>query len=160
MVKLSSLLAISILSLTITVSIKDFKPAFGKWQGTITYLDYTTGKPFTMPCNITISIDKARSHQLIFGFEYPKEPKANGNDTLVINADGTMIDDATVVSKITQNDVLVITAEKNGVDGNDNKKAVIRYVYTIGKKAFSKRKEVKFEGEDTWILRNEFKMNR
>lgn len=29
-----------------------------------------------------------------------------------------------------------------------------------GKKSFSIRKEVKFEGEEKWILRNEYKMAR
>jgi hypothetical protein len=142
----------------ITVSVNDFKPAFGKWQGTITYLDYSTGKSFTMPANLTIT--KKDAEQLVFAFEYPKEPKANGKDTLTISDDGTMIDDAIVVSKQKENGTMIITAEKNGVDGNDNKKAVMRYVYTIGKKIFCKRKEVKFDGEEKWIMRNEYKMSR
>jgi len=143
-----------------TVSIKDFKPALGKWKGTITYLDYTSGKPFTMPCNITITNDKTNSRQLILAFEYPDEPKANGNDTLRISADRTMIDDEKVIAKENKDGVLQIVTETNGVDGNDNKKALIRHIYTISKKTFIQRKEVKFEGEDKFIMRNEFKMSR
>jgi hypothetical protein len=152
-------LALFILFETI-VSVKDFKPGFGKWQGTITYLDYTSGKPFTMPCNLTISKDKTNTQRLVLAYEYPNEPKANGNDTIVISADGKMIDDEMFVSKEKVNGVLTITAEKSGVDGNDNKKAILRHVYIIGKKTFIKRKEVKFDGEEKWILRNEFKMSR
>jgi hypothetical protein len=142
------------------VSIKDLKPALGKWKGTITYLDYTSGKPFTMPCNITITGDKTNFHRLILAFDYPKEPKANGNDTLSTSADGSMIDSEKIVSKENKESALQITTQTNGVDGNDNKNALIRHIYTISKKIFIKRKEVRFDGEDKFIMRNEFKMSR
>ena len=142
------------------VSVKDFKPAFGKWTGTITYLDYTSGKPFTMPANVSINKNKKDAKQLILAFEYPKEPQANGNDTLIISADGSMIDNAKLVSKEDQNGIMQIITEESGIDGNDNKKALIRYIYRISKSSFIKRKEVKFEGEEKFIMRNEFKMVR
>lgn len=142
------------------ISVKDFKPALGKWRGSLTYLDYTSGKPYVMPCNITVRKNAANPRQLIFAIEYPDEPRANGNDTLTISTGGKMIDDAAVVSKEKEKGFVTITADKNGTDGNDNRKAVIRHIYTIGKKSFSKRKEVKFDGEDKWILRNEYKMAR
>jgi hypothetical protein len=144
----------------LTVSIKDFKPAFGKWRGTLTYLDYTSGKPYTMPCNITVRKDESNSNQVILAYEYPNEPKANGKDTIIISTDGRMIDDEQVVSKEKGNGLLKIISERNGVDGNDSKKAVIRHVYSIGKKSFSVRKEVRFDGDEKWILRNEYKMSR
>ena len=157
---MNKLILFATLILSVTVSVKDFKPAFGKWKGTITYLDYTSGKPFTMPCNITITRDKAKAEQLFFAFEYPEEPKANGKDTLLISADGTTIDGEKVITKENKDGALQIITETGGVDGNDNKKATIRHVYTISKKIFIKRKEVKFEGESNFIMRNEFKMFR
>lgn len=160
MPKLSFILIAFAFAITTSVSVKDFKPAYGKWTGTITYLDYTSGKPFTMPANVTISKNKKDPNQLILAFEYPEEPKANGNDTLTISRDGTMIDDTKVVSKAEREGVLQIMTEKNGADGNDNKKALVRYVYSISKRSFIKKKEVKFDGEDKFIIRNEFKMSR
>ncbi len=147
---------------TITqVTQKDFKPAFGKWKGSLTYLDYSSGKPYTMPANVTISKDGNNVHQLIFAFAYPDEPKANGNDTLVITDDGLQVDGAMVVSKKkNSHGTLEIITEKNGVDGNDNRKAVLRHIYSIGKKKFSNRKEVRFDGEEKFILRNEYVMGR
>jgi hypothetical protein len=145
---------------TTTVSVKDFKPAFGKWEGSLTYLDYSSGKPYTMPANITVSANPQNGRQLILAFEYPNEPKANGNDTLIISGDGTMLNGAMVVSKQKSKGLLEIITERNGVDGNDRKKAVIRHIYSIGKKSFSNRKEVRFDGEDKWIMRNEYKMTR
>lgn len=154
------LLATSLLFIDPVASVKDFKPAFGKWKGTLTYLDYTSGKPYTMPCNITVAADKTNTKQLVYIYEYPDEPKANGNDTLVVSEDGKNINGYNVVSKSKENGLLKIITEKNGVDGNDNRKAVLRYSYSIGKRIFSKRKEVKFEGETSWVLRNEYKMSR
>ena len=144
-----------------TVSIKNFKPAFGKWKGTLTYLDYSSGRPYTMPANVIISRDNNNEHQLILAFEYPDEPKANGNNTLIISNDGLQIDGAAVVSKKkTSEGFLEIVTEKDGIDGNDNRKAVLKHIYTIGKKMFSNRKEVRFDGEEKFILRNEYKMSR
>ena len=146
--------------LAVSVSVKDFKPAFGKWKGTLTYLDYTSGKPYTMPCNITVNPVDSNPQQLVIAYEYPDEPKANGNDTLVISGDGKMIDDGTVIVKEKIGGLLKVITEKNGVDGNESRKAQIRLIYEAGKKSFSIRKEVKFEGEEKWILRNEYKMAR
>ena len=144
-----------------TVSVKDFKPALGKWKGTITYLDYSSGKPFTMPANVTISKHNNNTQRLILAFAYPEEPKANGNDTLVISSDGMQIDGAAVVSKNKNSDGnLEIVTEKLGIDGNDNRKAILKHIYTIGKKIFINRKEVKFDGEEKFILRNEYSMKR
>jgi len=142
------------------ISIADFKMSEGKWKGTLTYLDYTSGKPYTMPCNITVSPVNSNPQQLVIAYEYPDEPKANGNDTLVISRDGKMIDDGTVIVKEKIGGLLKVITEKNGVDGNESRKAQIRLIYEAGKKSFSIRKEVKFEGEEKWILRNEYKMAR
>jgi hypothetical protein len=140
---------------------KDFKPAFGKWEGSLTYLDYSSGKPYTMPANITVSKNKDNKQQIVLAFEYPNEPKANGNDTLVISDDGLQIDGAIIVSKIKNSDgSIVIITDKEGVDGNDNRSATLRHIYNISKKIFSNRKEVRFKGEEKFILRNEYKMSR
>jgi hypothetical protein len=144
-----------------SVTEKDFKPAFGKWKGSLTYLDYSSGKPYTMPANINVTKNKENKQQLILAFEYPNEPKANGNDTLVISDDGLQIDGAVIVSKIKNSDgSIVIITDKEGVDGNDNRSATLRHIYTISKKVFSNRKEVRFKGEEKFILRNEYKMSR
>ena len=142
-----------------SVSVKDFKPALGKWKGSLTYIDYSSGKPYTMPVNITIS--NYEKQGLILKMEYPNEPIANGSDTLFISADGTMLDKASVVSnKKIGNNIREIVTDRDGTDGNDYRKAVLRYIYTISKSKFICRKEVRFDGEEKFILRNEYNMNR
>lgn len=130
-------LLLSPVFLALTVSVKDFKPAFGQWKGTLTYLDYTSGKPYTMPCNITLNPVNANPQQLVIAYEYPDEPKANGNNTLVISRDGKMIDDEMVVVKEKTGGLLKVITEKNGVEGNENRKALIRHIFETRKKALA-----------------------
>ena len=137
----------------------DFVSAEGYWKGTLTYLDYSSGKPYSMPASITLSTNK--TGEIYFSFVYPDEPKANSKDTLKITKNGLEFDGATVTSKMRKEDgSLIIITDRDGFDGNDNKKAVIRHVYTIGNTIFNNRKEVKFEGTDKWILRNEYAFTR
>lgn len=145
----------------ISISVKDFKPVYGSWQGTITYKDYTSGKPFTMPANLTVNPAPTNKNQLVLIYEYPNEPKANGNDTMSFSVDGQQLNNETLVSKTKKDKgTLEIITERAGVDGNDNKKALIRHVYTISKKRFIIRKEVKFDGTGEYIMRNEYSMSR
>jgi hypothetical protein len=139
------------------ISTVDFTAALGAWKGKLTYLDYSSGKPYTMPANVTISVNAKAKGQIILVLIYPDEPKANGTDTLVISENGTELNGAKLVSKkITGEGSVQIITDEEGNDGNDNKKAVIRHIYTMNKNNFSNRKEVRFAGTDTWVLRNEY----
>jgi hypothetical protein len=144
-----------------SVSVKDFKPAFGNWKGTITYKDYTSWKPFTMPANLIVAPGATNKYQLILFYEYPNEPKANADDTISFSVDGQQLNNETLVSKTRkEKGTLEIITEKAGVDGNENKKALIRHIYSINKKRFIIRKEVKFDGTGEYIMRNEYSMSR
>jgi hypothetical protein len=143
-----------------TVSVKDFAVALGPWKGKLTYLDYTSGKPYTMPANITLAI-LADNSGIELALVYPDEPKANGKDTLFISGSGSLLNKAMVVSKKTLPDGSVqIITDIDGRDGNDNKAATLRHIYTIKKNNFSNRKEVRFAGTDQWIMRNEYVFSR
>jgi uncharacterized protein (UPF0333 family) len=138
----------------------DFIALTGSWKGSLTYLDYTSGKPYTMPADIDIKqVDK--SNKFIFSNIYPNEQSANSTDTISIAADGRYIDKERVISKKkdSNGDIEIVTEEK-GTDGNDHKKATIRHTYLIGKNHFSKRKDVKFDGEVNWIKRHEYSYTR
>ncbi len=128
----------------------------GSWKGSLTYLDYQSGKPYTMPANANIST-LSNSNNLLVEMIYPDEPKANGKDTLLVNAGFTSFDGYTIVSRksLTDGSVEIIT-KHNGQDGNDKKNAIIRKTYTIGKNVFINRKDVQFEGTTEWIKRNEY----
>ncbi len=144
-----------------TVGMNDFAPAFGKMRGSLTYLDYTSGKPYTMPANIILGVSVSNRYALIRMLEYPDEPKANGKDTLLIEQGGAVFNGGKLVEKMRLPDgSLQMITEREGVDGNDNKKATIRNTYTIGKNIFSNRKEIRFAGEEKWIERHIYSFRR
>lgn len=137
---------------------KDLSSSLGNWEGKLTYLDYSTGKPFTMSANIKISLTENKSGY-IMGYEYPKEPHANSKDTTYIKNKLFGRDKIIAFKKVADGDFSLVT-EIAGEDGNDYKKAILRYTYQLKSNTYSIVKEVKFEGTDKWIKRNEYLFNR
>jgi len=142
------------------ITMKDFVPSLGDWTGNLTYLDYTSGKPYTLPVKINISQNKGSLEELIWVYTYPNEPRANSIDTVKITRNGAGIDNERVVEVLRSVQANFITTERNGVDGNDHKPAVIRHVYAFGNENLEIKKLVKFDGEDKWILRNDYVLKR
>jgi hypothetical protein len=139
------------------ISPNDFRAVFGKWTGELTYSDYRTGVPIKIP--VEIKVDETNSvNTIIISYIYPKEPKANASDTLRIAADGKWLNDKNIISVKKENGLINILAERNGED--NNKFAVLRYNYSIGKNQFIIRKEVKYMNTDNFIFRNEYNFKR
>lgn len=134
--------------------IKDLANSVGNWEGKLTYLDYSSGKPYTMSANIKISLTEDKTGY-IMGYEYPKEPHANSIDTTFIVNNLFGKDKIVEFNKAADGGFTLIT-EIEGEDGNDNKKAILRHTYTLKKNTYSVVKEVKFNGTDKWIKRNEY----
>ena len=141
-----------------TIKIKDLSSSVGSWEGKLTYLDYASGKPYTMSANIKISLTTDRKGYVL-GYEYPKEPHANSKDTTFIMGNYFGKDKIVEFKKESSGDYKMIT-EVDGNDGNDNKKAILRHTYLLKSKSFSIIKEVKFEGTNLWIKRNEYLLDR
>jgi hypothetical protein len=141
-----------------SLQVKDLSSSVGSWEGKLTYLDYSSGKPYTMLANIKISLT-ADNMGYVMSYEYPKEPHANSKDTTFIvgNYFGK---DKIVKFKKHSDAEYKMTTEVDGNDGNENKKAVLRHTYLLKSNTFSVTKEVKFEGSDKWIKRNEYLFNR
>ncbi len=140
------------------VSSNDLTTIVGEWEGNITYLDYQTNKPFTMPANLVVNQGKD-IFSLVLKNIYPNEPKANSTSKIKISKDGTLLNKNKVTSREEIADgQLKIQTEHSGKD--DNKKALIRYTYHISQNAFSIKKEVQFNPADSWIKRSEFSYNR
>jgi hypothetical protein len=141
------------------INAKDLQLLTGCWSGSITYLDYTSGKAFSMPAKLQIA--EPTANEFVLSNIYPEEPKANGNDTLTISADGRSINEEMLKSvKIDPSGETVIITEKLGKDGNDNKPALLRHIYSMSKTHLVIRKEVQFVGTQPWVKRNEFSYAR
>jgi len=139
-----------------TVDPEDIEIILGDWTGSLTYIDYSSNEPYTMPADVTVKQDK---NKLTLNFKYPNEPNANSKGQISISKKGDKINKEIVVSKRElSNEQLEIITE---YDGKDNeKKALIRNKYIIGSKKFVVRKEVKFENSNEWIMRNEYSFER
>ncbi len=136
------------------VTIDDLKTLLGDWTGTLTYIDYSSNKPYTMPSNLSIKQGKNKNHLILFNI-YPNEPKANNKDKIKVSKNGELLNNHKVKSKQKlSNGQIQITTEYSGKD--NNKKALIRNLYILGENQFIIRKEVKYENSDEWLKRNEF----
>ena len=135
---------------------KDFNKLSGTWQGSLTYLDYSSGKPYTMPADIDIKrINK--TNKFVFSNIYTNEVSSNSIDTVSISTDGKYIDKELIkLRRKLPNGDIEITTEESGKDGNDNKPAIFRHTYTFGLTTYKNRKDVKFNGETEWINRHEY----
>ena len=74
------------------------KQLLGDWKGRLTYLDYQSNKPYTMPADLIVT-QLPNGYQLVFSNIYPNEPKANNHDTLTLREGGKMIDNEVVMSR-------------------------------------------------------------
>jgi hypothetical protein len=140
-----------------SLQVKDLSNSVGSWEGKLTYLDYSSGKPYTMSANIKISLTE-NSNGYIMGYEYPNEPQANSKDTTYITNNLFGKDKIVEFKKEVDGGFKLVT-EFAGEDGNDNKKATLRHTYILKSNTFSIIKDVKFEGTDKWIKRNEYLLN-
>ncbi|WP_231459978.1 hypothetical protein [Pedobacter sp. Leaf132] len=140
--------------------LKDFESLSGDWNGSLTYLDYSTGKPYTMPANIVVK-RIGKTNKFSFANIYPNEMNANSVDTIMISTDGKLLNDELVIShkRMLTGNTEIIT-ETMGTDGNENKPATIKHIYTVGNKVYKKQKYVKFNPEDEWIKRHEYAYTR
>ncbi len=138
------------------VTTSHLKPLIGNWTGTLTYLDYKSNKPYTMPANIEVSrIGKLK--EFLVANIYPNEPKANSTDTIRISKKGTILNNNILQSnKKLQNGNREIITTVLDTDGNDKKQATIKKTYTIGKNIYKVKKEVQFEGTTNWVTRHKY----
>jgi hypothetical protein len=135
----------------------DFQKVIGSWQGTLTYLDYSSNKTVRIPATIDIQ-QLGRKPRFTFANSFPKEPHVKWIDTLIISSDSLMIGDEKILSReVVSDGTTRIQTEMKGVDGNDNKPALFRFTYILGYDVFAKRKEVQFVGTNEWIERHEYR---
>ena len=141
-----------------TIQVNNLSSSIGNWEGKLTYLDYSSGNPYTMIANIKIKFT-ADKKGYVMGYEYPKEPHANSKDTTFI-IDNFFGKDKIIEFKKDSDGGFRLVTEIVGEDGNDHKKAILRHTYQLISNTYSITKEVKFEGSDIWIKRNEYLLNR
>jgi len=141
-----------------SVTKQDIDKLIGGWTGMLTYVDYSSKKQYSMPCNLKIN---GNERKLKLSYSYPNEPNANSKGKIKVSKDGSTINKKKIVSKTVDSaNNVEIKVEHLGKDGNEGKNALIRETYKIGMEYFVIRKEVKFEGTSNWMIRNEYDFKR
>lgn len=141
-----------------SITSMDLNPLIGDWSGSLTYIDYSSNNPFSMPAKLNVKQGKNEREFILF-ISYPKEPKANGKEKIKISKKGDKLNNYQVISKdVLENSQIQIITEHAGKD--NNKKATIRDIYILGEKQFIIRKEVQFENSTKWLKRNEYSFSK
>lgn len=130
-----------------------------EWTGNLVYLDYQKNKSVSIPSNLTVTKSAADKSSWTFEYRYPDEPKANSKANVTLGEDGKLIDGERVIERAKlSGDRLKIVTEKSGSD--NDKKALFRFTYLLGKTSLSIKKEVRYEDAKKFFVRNEYRWKR
>ncbi|MCB0705873.1 MAG: hypothetical protein KDC34_11210 [Saprospiraceae bacterium] len=134
----------------------DLALLIGHWEGTLTYLDYNTNEPYTLPAHLDVAPGR-NDYQINASHIFPGEPKANSDFKLNISRSGNKLNKRKVISRTVLPDGKIqIITEYSYKDGDEKKMATNRVTYTIGKDTYSVRKDVQFEGTNDWTMLNNY----
>jgi hypothetical protein len=136
-----------------TITIKDLEILNNtSWKGTLTYIDYETGKPTDVATTLQLSVNE---NSLITNLQYTYEPNKNVLATTKIKKNGTYFGKQKIINKsITNDGTVTIISKFEGKD--DRKKATMFFTYVYNKKSYSVTKEVQYNGQDEKLLRNKY----
>jgi hypothetical protein len=140
----------------VTISAKELKSFIGCWQGTLNYSGTMIRKPFVTTAELVVK-QLAKVNQFQFLHIYTKDPKENVADTITISKDGKKLNNGVIKSKryTSEGDLEIIT-EVSGFDHDNNKPSIVRQTYRIGKKLYTYKKQVKLQGQEDWLDREDF----
>ena len=137
---------------------EDFRVVAGSgWKGHLSYLDYSSEALSQIP--VEIQVDEPNGLTLVYSTRYPGETQYNTRETIELSRDGRKLNGGLIIARNrNDNGDLALVTTYQGED--DNRRADIRVTYTLGSTAFSISKEVQFEGEDEYFLRNRYLLVR
>ncbi|NNF66130.1 MAG: hypothetical protein HKM98_01330 [Gammaproteobacteria bacterium] len=140
------------------VSTEDFRVAAGSdWKGHLSYLDYSSGSMSRIP--VEIEIEEPTGRTLVYSIKYPGETQYNAREKIKFSRDGRQLDGGLIVAREQNADGdLVLVTTFRGED--DDRPADIRMTYEIGSSEFSISKEVRFEDDSEYLLRNKYSLSR
>jgi hypothetical protein len=132
------------------------------WNGTLTYLDYTSREHTTIKSSLSVTRLPARPDSAIawdMRLGYADEPQANSGETAVLTRDGRVFRDGAVLERTVLPDGSVrIVTERDGED--DHRNARFRFVYLLGREQSSIQKLVRFTPQDAFFERHIYRWSR
>jgi hypothetical protein len=129
------------------------------WKGSLIYRDYQTNKPTAIETTLDVArVEGSETPQWDFRRGYPKEPHANANEVIALNADGTMLGEERVIERaaLPGGGVKIVTEQEST---DNDKPARFRFVYTIDERSLRIVKLVR-TGDEPEFERNRIELTR
>ncbi len=129
------------------------------WIGTLTYKDYSSGRPTTIDSSFMVSRVPGEPAAWKFGYGYSKEPHADAEEVVRLSSDGRVLGDERVVAVERGADgSLRFTTESEGDD--DGRPSLFRFEHVSTPTTLTRRKLVRFEGESEFFERHIYRWAR
>ncbi len=144
-----------------TIQIDEVKHLNGLYTGTLTYLDYTSNERETLPLIGNCYVEK---NNLILEFTFNEWGKVIRHKYDLEIKNGTIYTDGPLKLEEKKYDTATKSFRyvftERGKDGNEGKPCTFRHTVTYDNNVFAMTKDVKFDGEDEYFNRNEYKITR
>ena len=126
-----------------------------KWEGTLTYTDYQSGKLVAIDATMQVIIE---GDEIIYNVQYTYEPNKNHKGPVKIKKNGTYFGEEKVVSFANNNGAKVLVTNYTGKD--DDRKADIYITHTITNSSYTISKEVVYIYTKERSIRNTYKQTK
>ncbi|OUJ72933.1 hypothetical protein [Hymenobacter crusticola] len=147
-----------------TVTRADLKPLLrADWQGALTYRDYQNQQLVTLATQLSATETTPQVVTLNYVYREPNGKQVRGADQLRLQANGTQIEWDGLLMRVQQKRLLprrVVQLVLVGEGTDNNQRATVRRTVLLAARQYSVRKEVRFQGDTTFLLRHEYQFQR
>jgi len=142
------------------VTATDLRPLLrSEWQGALTYRDYQNQQLVTLPTQLHVSQVTPQELTLSYDYREPNGKVVQGTDHLRLQENGTQLEWDGLLMQVQRKQKLpahTLRLELLGEGQDNNRSATIRRTVLLAEKRYSVRKEVRFAGDTTFLLRHEY----
>ena len=159
--KTFKIIAIICLNLTLSfgqnsVTISDFEILNNtKWEGTLTYIDYQSGKPTDIDTKLQIIIE---GNKIQSNIQYTYEPHKNYKSSVSIRKKGTYYGNEKIESNTIDNGTRTIVTSYKGKD--NGKKATLYITHIFNDSTYNYSKKVVYKKSNDSLIRNIYKFTK
>ena len=146
------------------ITVADLQPLLrSDWQGTLTYRDYQNQRLVTLATQLSAVATSAQDLTLNYVYREPNGATVKGADRLRLQADSAQIEWDGLLMHVQQKQQLPQQTLRLVLlgEGQDNSRpATIRRTVLLAARHYSVRKEVRFQHDTAFLMRNEYRFQR
>jgi len=122
-----------------------------RWEGVLTYKDYSSGKQESIPTKLQIII---KNNRIKSSIQYDYEPNKNYNETVKIKENGTYYGNEKVIKNMLDKGQRTIITRYNGTD--NGKEAIFFNTHIFDSENYTITKEVQLIETKERFVRNKY----